>query len=259
MDLETLMRDRLRDEHPDLDSLLAVAVHRGRRIRTVRRLGTGLAAAAVLAGVGIGAVAATGGVGGTTTVEPAGPGGAAPSGPKTPQALVATAPAPLAAGTNLRLPGGTVAHVQSDARPAPPGHTVIVQRRRNLYVVMPGHAERSDIEYVLHTYRGTALLPMPLGDEKAAPPQPAPASPTLAGWKCGPAGDEKFTCTGPGGKQAEFVWYPASAYADWTSGNPDKAADWVSTVHHGVFMVIHLDAGATAADAQALGDSLAWK
>lgn len=262
-DLEALMRDRLRDEHPDLDTLVTVAVRRGRRIRSVRRLGTGLAAAAVLAGIGVGVSSMAGGSGGSTIAPMGQPSGGAVVSSALPKADE------LHDGSVLGLPSGLVAVVHLQ-----PGLTKPrAQPARSVELVYPDGAPLGDVMYLNRHWPTLSAVPHKLyvnamrlhhlsaiGTSATRPASATtPAKVTLAGWTCGPAGDEKLTCTGPVGKQAEFVWYPASAYADWNGGDPDKTSDRVSSVHDGVFMVIHVYDGATAADAKALGESLVWK
>lgn len=262
-DLNTLMRVRLADEHPDLDALVSVAVRRGRRIRSVRRAGVGLAAAAVVAGVGLGVGSLTGGAGSTATFAPMGT-------PSSPGAVVSTAlpkADELHAGSVFGLPSGRVAVVRLQ-----PGLTgPRVSPARSFVFVYPTSAPLGDVRYLNRHWPTLSAIPArvyrssvavknlsDVGGDTAAQTETKPAQPTLAGWTCGAAGDEKFTCTGPSGKQAEFVWYPASAYADWDGGDADKTAAWTSEVHGDVFIVINVYDGATTADAQALGNSLVW-
>lgn len=243
--LGDLLRDRLADEHVDLHALAEGALHRGRRIRRVRRAGAGLAAAAVAAAVSIGVASMSGGSGPSAVDSAAG-------GNDTGSVAVPGAAVPkLHPGETLHFGHGVLA----DVTPAHAGSTA------KWFVVVSGppHAVKvlvaRGLAARLQSKYGTTLELVSRGGESGHPakPEAKPAEVTLAGWTCGPAGDEKFTCTGPHGKSDELVWRPASTYADWSGGNTDKQADWVSSVHNGVFFAVD------GPDAAAIGASLVWK
>jgi hypothetical protein len=269
-DLNTLMHASVDGARPDVDRLLAGAIRDGQRLQRRRRIsyaGAGLAVAAI-ASAGAVAVGSLGG-GTATELQPAASaGGAVLAGPALP------ASGTIANGAAFGLPSGLVAATQYE-----PGST-------ELEFVVPADATDADRAYLashypdmkIETLAPGAKLPNPLtavapsltpltGEDalkyvrnrhvESSPAGPAneaaPFRITLAGWSCGPAADEKFDCTGPAGAAAHVVWRPASSYADWSSGNPDKEAAWISTVHDGVFVTIDGDS------ATALGQSLTWK
>ena len=82
-------------------------------------------------------------------------------------------------------------------------------------------------------------------------PESAPFRVTASGWTCTEPADEKFDCT-KGADTVHVVWRDASSHADYAAGTPDKSADWVSKVHHGVFVTVD------GPGARQVGQSIRW-
>jgi len=290
-DLRTALQDRLADAHPDLDSILAAATRQGRRIRAVRRSGVVLGAAAVVAAVGVG-IASLAGTSATSTPQYADGGDSPTVAPTTP------ASATLHAGQVFDLGHHVTATIHQCTAGGPDRLTGAPQCAPSpgTYVVMSSTRTGSGTGYIamlsgpakavegldsgngpkamrriangpyfsmIETYQG---LTVGATGELAQALNPTVYAGQdvrihLAGWKqVGPVGDDKQSLEGPNGAVADIVWRPASDYAEWTSSS-DKGATpdvWTSTLHDGVFVSIQGGLHTTAADIQALGESLTW-
>lgn len=254
-ELATLFRDRVADEHPDLDALTRVATQQGTRIRRVRRASVALGAAAgVAAIVGLGAVLA----GGATTA------GGTPRFAGSPGSSSSAAPAPpsLHAGMVLHLPSGATMKVLAadDVRGLPLTAHVILDRADGLYLEQASsRVTVGDLSWLARNYRLDSTAPngkprlLSDGDAGIPKREPKPAKVTLRGWSCGPAVDQKFLCTGPRGQSDEVTWHLLVVDRNPPRGEADKRPNWSSAVHNSMYITI------SGPHAAALGASLVWK
>lgn len=91
----------------------------------------------------------------------------------------------------------------------------------------------------------------------ARSPQVLPVSFSAPGWTCDPPADDKFICTA-GAATVQVIARPARFHHDYLA-SPDKMApgQYVSRVHHGVFVTV--EANGTSASADSLAQYLVWK
>lgn len=201
--LGTALRDRVADEHPDLDRLIAVSTRAGTRLRRLR-------AAAASVGVAAAGVAMAGVVGAALG---GGTAGAAPD--------VATRPAASTPAEETvtveelrRLDAGDATRSTTD--PAPPEGLATIDELQRLDRDEPesdGVRSRSDDLEQL-----TQDLPVRLD----------PAA--LGGWQIAPAADDKLSAS-KGGAAVSVHVRPLSDLASWSGGDPDRPASQV--VHTG--------------------------
>lgn len=247
-DLGTALRDRVADVTPDLDSILAGAVRRGRRIRAVRRSGVALGTAAAVAAVSLGVASMTGG---TATTPQYADGGDSPSVSPSPT----TSPTPatnadgLYVGERIALPGPSGAHGTVRMRD---GQMAFVTRT----------ASSDDMEYVAAHYPHTPFL-WSFSEPDAAS---APLTVSAKGWICQVfAPDGKVQCS-KGGAIASVNWRPADEHSGFLDPAKadipgDYAHTWVGDVHGAWFATIQpmtSKSTTTPADIDELAAGLTW-
>jgi hypothetical protein len=240
LDLGTALRDRVADEHPDLDRLLASSMRAGTRIRRRRRAAVSLAALAVAGIAGGGMAVATGG--GQQTAHK--PGFA--SDPTASSSL----PSALRDGDSWRMPSGHLVRV-----------TVAAEDGLTHVLVVDGSAkEVADLRsaYPSAVVGARVLLDSRTGRQGSADAASAPVTVAAADWTCEWfLADDKASCSAPGGRTVGIVIRPASEHDQWAS-DPDKGATpdvFTSDVHGQVFVTVQ---GGTPADVRAVGKSLRW-
>jgi hypothetical protein len=224
-ELGTLLRNRVRDFHPDLAALTTSAIRAGGRIKHRRRL---TVASTTLGGVAAAAVLA---VQLAPTPSPS-PGG------------FATAPSPhpsTPAGPSQCLPplqAQTQAQMQAQARN--------LAARKGALTKMTGP---------LRMPKASRQTPSPCPTQPAVP-QPLPVTFNAPGWTCDTPGDGKFTCS-DGASTVLVTVRPAKFHGDYLN-NPDKAGpnQFVSDIHDGSFATIGLVGGNASLDQ--LAEYLRW-
>jgi hypothetical protein len=256
-DLGTALRSRVAGEHPDLDALVDVSTRRGKRIKSFRYAGAGVAAAAVVAAASVGVVSLSGGTG-TTAVQPA-----ASNTPSAP----ASSPAPptnvdgLHVGEKVKfgteLGSGVV--IQRPGQPI----TLLVREAGSLAGGKPGDPTKSAFEYIVQTFQHTPFEFVAPAHQKGS----APLQETAAGWTCQlSVADEHGTCTKPGAI-ASVSWRPAdehSSYLDPAHADlgPGYAHTGVTDVHGAWFATVQPFTSAkttTQKDIDDLVAGITWK
>lgn len=221
--LGTLLRERVRDVHPDLAARASIALRAGSRIRRRRRLTVASAtlasvAAVTVLGAQLWPTASTtvhGSFTATPSLSPSAPGDPADCLPSLDYTKMDGAPANAVPPKSVRqLTSMSVAGLPSrDRQPAPcPGPNAEVQH--------------------------------------------LPVSLNAPGWTCDPPADDKFVCGG-GASSVLVTLRPATFHDDYLK-NPDKASpdQFVSDVHGGFFATIRVVSGHTSPGQ--LAKYLAW-
>lgn len=253
------LRDRLRDEHPDLEHLAASALASGRRIRRRRRL----AVSGTVAGVA--AVAAVSVAAGALSGE----------GTAARDHSVATAPttapaAGLRVGQVLDLGNGLTATIRDDTTGlyemggsslpgAGTGFVAVVSGPLDViqewwsagFGTLP--QDWPGISVAISTADADALGMLGKVDRA---PVTAPA-----GWSCEWfLVDDKAACTADDGGVASLVIRDAAEHDEWLT-SPDKGAApgvFVTGIHDGIFLSVQGGQGSTDAEIKALGEGLVW-
>ncbi|TQK71399.1 hypothetical protein [Nocardioides sp. SLBN-35] len=253
------LRERLRDERPDLEHLATTSLASGRRLRRRRRLAVSgtVAGVAAVAAVSVAANIVTG------------------DGTAARDRSVATAPtsapaAGLRAGQVLDLGGGLTATIRTDAAGLYElGSSTLPGGGEGFVAVVSGPTARIDTWWsdgfgtLLEDWPGITVA-VSLADADAlgmlGKVDQAPVT-TPAGWTCEWfLNDDKAACTSTDGGVASLVIRDAAERDAWLS-SPDKGDDpgvYTTEAHDGIFISVQGGQGATDAEITALGEGLAW-
>jgi hypothetical protein len=253
------LRERLRDERPDLEHLAATSVASGRRLRRRRRLAVSgaLAGVATVAAVSVAAAVMTG------------DGSAARD--RSVAATRTSAPAAgLQIGQVLDLGNGLTGTVgkEEDAVYVL-GSSTLPGPGAGLSVLVSGPIERITTWWsdgfgtLMEDWPGITVA-VSMADAEAlgmlGKVDKAPVT-TPTGWTCEWfLVDDKAACTSADGGVASLVIRDAAERDAWLS-SPDKGADpsvYTTQAHGGIFISVQGGRGTTNAEITALGEGLAW-
>lgn len=204
------LRDRVADEHPDLDRLIAVSTRTGMRLRRIR-------AAAATVGVASIGVAMAG------TIGIALGGGTAGSAPDVATRPASSTPAEETVTVDelRRLDAGD--STRSTADPAPPA----------------GLATVDELESRDHDgQQGDGVRSRNHDLKDLSPDLPVHLDLTaLGGWQIGPAADDKIPVSKWGAAVSVNV-RPLSELTSWSGGDPDRPAGQVAHTGENYFVTV---------------------
>jgi hypothetical protein len=253
------LRERLRDERPDLEHLAATSLASGQRLRRRRRLAVSGAVA------GVAAVAAVSVVAGVMTGD----------GTAARDRSVATNPtsapaAGLQVGQVLDLGDGLTATIRTDRTGLYElGSSTVPGAGTGFVALVSGPTDRIDTWWsdgfgtLTEDWPGiTVAVSMADADALGMLGKVDQAPVTApAGWTCEWfLADDKAACTATDGGVASLVIRDAAERDAWLSSS-DKGADpsvFTTEAHDGIFISVQGGKGTTNAEIKALGEGLVW-
>ncbi|MBM7520231.1 hypothetical protein [Nocardioides nitrophenolicus] len=253
------LRERVRDERPDLEHLAATALASGRRLRRRRRLAASGALAGVAAVVVVSVAASALSGGGTAARDRSV--AAAPT--------TSAAPSGLQVGQVLDLGNGLTATIRDDenglyelggsmATGAGTGFVAVVSGPVDVIQQWwsDGFALPQDLPGITFAISMADAEALGMLGKVDRPPVTVPA-----GWTCEwYLVDDKAGCTSADGGVASLVIRDAAERDAWLS-SPDKGADpgvYVTEAHDGIFLSVQGGQGTTDAEIRQLGEGLVW-